>query len=310
MLLIGKPLIIILGPTAVGKTGIAIELTQALNGEIINADSRQVYRYMDIGTAKPTPQQRDLVKHHLVDCFDPDYPLGVAEYQDRAYSAIADIHERGKVPFLVGGTGQYITAVEEGWSIPRIPPHPQLRAELEAFATEHSPQALHHRLRDLDPVAADNIHPNNVRRVIRAIEVCLLAGQPISQLQQKRPPTFPMLRLGFTLPREALYQQADKRLEEMMEKGFLAEVQRLLAMGYPRTLPSMSALGYAELCAHLYGELSLEEAIERAKFNTHDFIRRQYVWFRGHDNGIIWHNVQELNLTQLIQMGKSWLHIA
>lgn len=303
----GKPLVIIIGPTAVGKTAIAIQLAQALNGEIINADSRQIYRYMDIGTAKPTLEQRAQVPHHLVDCFDPDYQLGVAEYQDRAYSVIADVHQRGKIPFLVGGTGQYITAIEEGWVIPRVPPSIELRQELEAFANQHGPHALHNRLRDLDPTAAENIHPNNIRRVIRALEVCLLTGQPISRLQQKRPPNWDIRRLGFTLPRNTLYEQADKRVDDMIAKGFLEEVQKLLAMGYPQTLPSMSGLGYAELCAHLNGELTLDEAIMRTKFNTHDFIRRQYVWFRGHNNGIMWHNVQDLDLDTLIASSENWL---
>ena len=195
------PLVIVLGATGVGKTSLAIELARALNGEIVGADSRQIYQYMDIGTAKPSAAQQALVRHHLVDIVPPDYNLSLAEYQDAAYRCIEALHQRGKLPFLVGGTGQYVSAVEEGWSIPRVPPNPELRADLEAYVAANSPAALHDRLRLVDPVSADRIHPNNVRRVIRALEVQIAAGKPISELQRKRPPPWRIFRLGLALPR-------------------------------------------------------------------------------------------------------------
>ena len=302
-----KPLIIILGPTGVGKTSLAIQLAHRLRGEIIGADSRQVYRYMDIGTAKPTPAQQALAPHHLIDIVPPDYNLSLAEYQKAAYAAIDALHQRNLLPFLVGGSGQYISAVEEGWSIPRVPPDPALRAELEAFVRRRSPEALHERLRAVDPVSAERIHPNNTRRVIRALEVQMLSGQPISALQVKRPPPYRIIRLGLQLPRSILYPRVDKRVDEMMAAGFLREVSSLLDMGYDRRLPAMSGLGYLEMAAHLLDKTPLDEAVQRTKFSTHEFIRRQDVWFRGHDNGILWHNVEEIAADALAEMLSDWL---
>lgn len=307
-LLTGKPLIVVLGPTAVGKTGTAIALAQALNGEIIGADSRQVYRYMDIGTAKPTTDQQAQVTHHLIDIINPDDNLTLARYQRMAYSTIAAVHARGKIPLLVGGTGQYITAVTEGWSIPEVPPNDTLRAELEAEAERDGKDALHDRLKALDPEAAAKIHPNNVRRVIRALEVTLESGIPISELQRKKPPPYSILELGLTLERQYLYERADNRVDQMIERGFVAEVERLLMMGYDRRLPSMSGLGYREIAAHLLDGIDLAQAIEDTKHATHDFIRRQYTWFRGHDNGILWHNIDQVTSKALIELSENWLN--
>ena len=300
-------LIIILGPTGVGKTGLAIELAQTLGGEIIGADSRQIYQYLDIGTAKPTAEQRAQVPHHQVDIVPPDCRLSLAQYQDGAQRAIHDNHQRGKLPFLVGGSGQYISAVEEGWAIPRVPPDPQLRAELERYAGDHSPAALHERLRLIDPAAAERIHPNNIRRVIRALEVKMLTGTAISALQVKRPPPWRIFRLGLQQPRSVLYPRVDARVDAMVNAGLVDEVARLLDMGYDRALPSMSGLGYREIAAHLLDGVTLDAAIERAKFATHDFIRRQDVWFRRHDNGILWHNADEVDATALAQTLAGWL---
>lgn len=287
------PLIAILGPTAVGKTGLAIELAEMINGEIVGADSRQVYRLMDIGTAKPTPQQRGRVPHHLIDLIDPDEVISLALYQAMAYAAIDAIHQRGHVPLLVGGTGQYLTAVVEGWSIPEVAPNYTLRTELETFATQEGPQALYARLQALDPIAAERIHPNNVRRVVRALEVCLETGQPISALQHRQPPPYRILQIGLTMAREQLYAQADQRVEQMIQEGFVGEVRHLLNLGYSPTLYAMSGLGYREIIRHLVGEWSLDEAIQATKSATHDFIRRQYTWFRGHDTGIRWYDVHQ-----------------
>ncbi len=300
------PLLIILGATAVGKTGLGITIAQQLNGEIINADSRQTYQYMDIGTAKPTPEQQAQAVHHLLDLVPPDKTLSLAQYQSIAYEKIAEITQRNKLPVLVGGTGQYLTAVEEGWSIPEVPPDDTLREKLEAEAAEFGNETLLERLRLIDPEAAEKIHPNNVRRVIRALEVYEVTGIPISVLQRKKPPPYRIRVLGLTMEREALKARADIRLGQMMAAGFLQEVKLLLARGYTTDLPAMSALGYRELAAHLQGKYTLEEALAQTRIATHQFIRRQEIWFRGHDNGILWHNSNELNVAQVIDSLATW----
>jgi tRNA dimethylallyltransferase len=299
--LAGKPLIIILGPTGIGKTALGVAIARALNGEIIGADSRQVYRFMDIGTGKPDTEQLAAVPHHLLDVVTPDDNLTLSRYQKLAYAAIDAVHTRGKLPLLVGGTGQYLTAVVEGWSIPEVPPDETLRAELEAFASEHGVEALHARLGQIDSESAVNIDHRNLRRVIRAIEVTTLTGQKFSALQRKNPPPYRMLHIGLTMPtREQVYARADARVDTMMAAGFLDEVRRLLEMGYARTLPSMSGLGYSQLAAHLLDGASLHEMITKTKYDTHDFIRRQYTWFRGHDLGTLWHNSNENQTDVLI----------
>jgi tRNA dimethylallyltransferase len=307
MLLTGKPLVVILGPTAVGKTGVSIEAARALNGEIIGADSRQIYRFMDIGTAKPDAAQQALAPHHLIDVVNPDENLSLAQYQQLAYATIDAIHARGRLPLLVGGTGQYITALVEGWSAPQVPPNTALRAELETFAAEHGAAALHERLRALDPAAADSIDYRNVRRVVRALEVCIDSGQPFSAQQRKTPPPYRILTLGLTLERALLYERADQRIETMIAAGFIEEVRRLLAMGYPRDLPSMSGLGYVQLAAHLLDDLPLSEAIASTRQATRDFIRRQYTWFRGHDHDTVWYNMEDVQVSTIIAWITDWL---
>jgi tRNA dimethylallyltransferase len=302
-----KPLIVILGPTAVGKTGLSLELAEAVHGEIIGADSRQVYRYMDIGTAKPTIDERARVPHHLIDVVDPDENLSLAQYQRMTYAAIDTIHIRGNVPLLVGGTGQYISAVVEGWSIPEVPPNPVLRAELEAYAADHGSEKLHQRLAALDPVAAARIDHQNIRRVVRALEVCIESGQPISELQRKQPPPYRVLEIGLTMDRDRLYERADTRVDQMMAHGFLDEVRGLLGMGYDRRLPSMSGLGYAQLAAHLLDGLPLSQAAESTKTATHDFIRRQFTWFRKYNHAVLWHNVEQTPARMILDLSLSWL---
>ena len=300
MPLTGKPLIVITGATGTGKTHLGIQLAQQLNGEIISADSRQVYRYMDIGTAKATTAEQAAATHHLIDIVDPDENLSLAEYQTFAYEKIDALHEMNKVPFLVGGTGQYITAVVDGWSIPRVPPNNALREELEAYAKAHGATALHKRLVKLDPDYAARTHPNNVRRVVRALEVCLETGSTMTLLQQHKPPPYHIYSIGLTMEREALYERVDKRIDLMLENGFIDEVQSLLNQGYAATLPAMSAVGYREISAYLQDEMTLEEAIYKTKTSTHAFIRRQDVWFRGHNQDIVWHNSPEIVLHNLL----------
>lgn len=286
--MVNAPLIVLLGPTASGKTELALQLAEAFNGEIVGADSRQIYRGLDLGSAKPTHAQQARAPHHMIDVAEPDQPFSLADFLRLARTAIDDIQRRGRLPLLVGGTGQYITALVEGWQAPEVPPDPALRAELEAFAAEQGGPALFERLLAADPEAAAFVDPRNLRRVIRALEVITVTGQPFSAQRQRQPPPWRSIQFGLTLDREALYARADQRLSQMMEDGFLNEVRGLLERGYDRHLPSLSALGYRELCAHLLDGLPLSEALEQTRFATHDFIRRQYTWFRGHDGGVTW----------------------
>ncbi len=282
------PLVVIVGPTAAGKTALSIELAEALGGEIVSADSRQIYRRLDIGTAKATAQERARIPHHLLDVVDPDQVLTLAEYQQLAYAAIAAIRGRGRLPFLVGGTGQYVQAVVEGWSIPSVAPQPELRAALEAEVAVHGAAALHARLAGLDPTAAARIDYRNVRRVIRALEVCLVAGRPITEIQRKNPPPYRIVQIGVTRPRAELSARIDARVDRMIAEGLVAEVTRLADAGYDWNLPAMTGLGYRQIGLHLRDEVSLEEAIALIKRGTRRFVQQQYNWFRLEDPGILW----------------------
>ena len=301
------PLVVLLGPTAIGKTELALQLAAAFGGEIVGADSRQVYRGLDIGSAKPTPAQQARASHHLIDVVAPDEPFSLADFLRLARAAIADIQSRDRLPVLVGGTGQYLTALVEGWNAPEVPPNPALRAELEAFAAQQGGGALFGRLRAADPEAEAFVDPRNTRRVIRALEVIAATGQPFSVQRRREPPPWRITQFGLTLDREMLYSRADRRLEQMMASGFLDEVKGLLAAGYERTLPSLSALGYRELCAHLLDGVPLDAALEQTRFTTHDFIRRQYTWFRGHAAGVRWLNADAAAGDALLQSVGEWL---
>ena len=283
-----SPLVVIVGPTAVGKTRLSLHLAGELGAEIVSADSRQVYRGMDIGTDKPTAEERQRVLHHLVDVVDPDEEFTLARYQDMAYTAISDVLTRGRVPLLVGGTGLYIKAVVEGWGIPRVRPNEALRAELYQEAEARGGTALHARLRQVDPAAAEKIDPRNVRRVIRALEVYLETGRPISELQRRRPPPYWVLQIGLTMERAALYQRIDQRVDGMIERGLVGEVRGLVEQGYGYESPAMSGLGYRQVGCYLRGQISLEEAIRLIKRDTRRFVRQQYNWFRLDDEGIRW----------------------
>ena len=304
---IHNPLVVIVGPTAVGKTALSLHLAGPLNGEVISADSRLFYRGMDIGTAKPTPEERARVPHHLIDIAEPDETVGLAEFQEWAYSAIEDIHARGKLPLLVGGAGQYVRAVVEGWRVPRVPPDPALRAELEAQAEREGATALHVRLALLDPAAAQRIDPRNVRRVIRALEVCLITGQPISEQQRKQLPPYSILQIGLTMERATLYARADQRVEAMMAAGLEDEVRRLVRAGYGWNLPAMSGLGYGQFRAYFEGRATLEEAVAEIKRATRRFIRHQYNWFRPDDPATRWFDVTETTVGEIEVVVEMWL---
>ena len=305
-----QPLIVVAGPTAVGKTALSLRLAEACEGEIVSADSRLFYRGMDVGTAKPTPEERARVPHHLIDVADPDETVGLAEFQALGYAAIEGIHARGKVPILVGGTGQYVRAVVEGWSIPRIPPDAALRAALEAEAQREGVEQLHARLARLDPEAAQRLDPRNVRRVIRALEVCLLTGRPISEQQRKRPSHYRILQIGLTMERSALYARADRRIEAMMATGLEDEVRGLLEAGYGFHLPAMSGLGYAQFRPYFEGRATLEEVVAEIKRATRRFIRQQYNWFRLTDPAIRWFSVAETTAEEVEQVVRAWLERA
>lgn len=284
-------LVAVVGPTGVGKTRISLGVCQEVDGEIVSADSRQIYRHMDIGTAKPTSRERSLVPHHLVDIVDPDQSFTLAQYQQLAYQAIDDILERRKVPFLVGGTGLYARAVLEGFVIPKVKPEQGLRERLRMEAARDGGAALHARLEEVDPQAAAKINPRNVRRVIRALEVYETVGRPISSLQARKPPPYRVLKIGLTMEREKLYRQLDQRVERMIDNGLVAEVKGLLEAGYSPDLPAMSGLGYRQICRYLTGEMDLPAAVSQIKSETHRFVRQQYKWFRLDDQSIHWFDV-------------------
>lgn len=305
---ISDPVLVIVGPTAVGKTALSLHLAQTVKGEIISADSRLLYRGMNTGTAKPTPHERARIPHHLIDIADPDETVGLAQFQEQAYTAIADVHARGKLPLLVGGTGQYVRAVVEGWRIPRIPPNLALRAELEDLVRRDGVAALHTHLAQLDPTAAQRIHPRNVRRVIRALEVCLITGQPISEQQRKQSPPYRILQIGLTMERAALYVRADRRVEAMMAAGLEDEVRRLIESGYGWDLPAMSGLGYVQFRPYFEGRASLEEVVVEIKRATRRFIRHQYNWFRLNDPSIHWFDISHAKVDKIVEAKvRQWL---
>lgn len=263
-------------------------LARRLDGEIVGADSRQVYRSMDIGTAKPPPSDQRLVPHHLIDVADPDEPFGLAQYLDLATAAIVDIRKRGRLPIVVGGTGQYVWSLIEGWKVPRVPPNHAFRSALEGRAQQEGAAALHAELAHRDPIAAAEIHPNNVRRVIRALEIFSTTGQPPSALRALRSPSEDTIVYGLRLSRQEIYERIDRRIDAMFAAGFVDEVRGLLEAEYDPALPSMSGIGYAQVVQYLQGDGSLDEAIGATKTATHRLARQQATWFRLDDQRIIW----------------------
>ncbi|GAB4488729.1 MAG: tRNA (adenosine(37)-N6)-dimethylallyltransferase MiaA [Anaerolineales bacterium] len=282
------PLILIVGPTAVGKTDLAIELALRLGGEVVSADSRLFYRGMDIGTAKPSAEEMRGVPHHLINVANPDETWSLALFQQEARRVIADIHQRGSLPLLVGGTGQYVRAVTEGWTPPAAQPDSRLREILEKLARDRDKYWLHDKLRVLDPLAADSIDPRNLRRTVRALEVILTTGQPFSMQRRVTGSPYRLIAIGLKRPREELYQRVDTRIEAMFAQGLLDEVQSLIDKGYSPDLPCMSAIGYREAAAVLRGEMTVEEAKAQMKRLTRIFVRRQANWFKETDPDIRW----------------------
>jgi len=287
-----KRLVAIIGPTGVGKSRLALHLASVFDGEIVSADSRQVYRYLDIGTAKPTPQELSMIPHHLINIINPDEDFSLAQYLELANKAIEGIFKRGRLPFLVGGTGLYVKALLEGWQVPGVSPDREFRYNREKKVSEGSIDELYHELIIADPDAAAKIDRRNVRRVIRALEVRARTGKDFSQVGRKKTPAFIPFIIGLTTDRAELYRITDRRVDEMIERGLVWEVENLQKMGVSLDLPSMSGIGYRQIGQFLKGELTLEEAKNKIKTETHRFIRHQYAWFRRDDPKIHWFDVR------------------
>lgn len=277
----------VVGPTAVGKSALALRVAPLVNGEIVGADSRQVYRYMDVGTAKPSLDDRTRVVHHMLDIVDPDEEYSLALYLRRARAVIGEIRARGRVPIVVGGTGQYVRALLDGWSVPEVPPDAALREELEARVEREGVEALHRELAALDPEAAARLDPRNPRRVIRRLEVLRSLDAADAAPRGEQQPLDAVV-VGLTLERDALYRRVDDRVDEMLRAGWVGEVEGLLARGYGVELPSMSSIGYREIAEHLSGGPPLDETADEIKRRTRRFARQQYAWFRLDDDRIRW----------------------
>lgn len=299
-----RRLIAIVGPTATGKSDIALELAADLGGEIVNADSRQVYRGMDIGTAKPSLEDRRRVRHHLYDIVDPADSYSLALYVKQAREVLNALWSKGSFAWLVGGTGQYIWALLEAWTVPEVPPDDALRRDLARIAEEQGARALHDQLAAVDPVAAERIDTNNVRRVIRAIEVHHHTGKPISEWQTKGDPDFEYLLFGVDRPNAELEPRIEERIDAMFEAGFVDEVRALLDGGLSPDAPAMSSIGYNEIARHLAGDISLAEAREETIRATRRLVRRQRQWFRSDDQRIRWvRDAQDIDLEANIFTG-------
>ncbi|HJP41124.1 MAG TPA: tRNA (adenosine(37)-N6)-dimethylallyltransferase MiaA [Dehalococcoidia bacterium] len=299
-----RRLVAIVGPTASGKSAVAFELARRLGGEIVNADSRQIYRQMDIGTAKPSSEKRRVVRHHLFDICEPGERYSLALFRRDARKTFEAIWARGSFPWIVGGSGQYVWSLLEDRSVPEVAPNPELRARLSAFADDQGTAALHARLQDVDPVAAERIDERNVRRVVRALEVHEATGRPISEWQQRGEPDFEYLIFGLEAERDELDKRIGRRTREMFEAGFVDEVRGLLDAGVGEDAPAMSSIGYAEVVRYLRGEVELEETIEATAKATRRLARRQLQWFRPSDERIRWlRTVEDIELEANIFTG-------
>lgn len=281
-------LVAIVGPTAIGKSRLAIKLARQLDAEIVSADSRQIYRFMDIGTAKPSPEELAEVPHHLINIINPDEDFSLARYQQLATKAIEGILAKGALPLLVGGSGQYVWSLVEGWGIPRVAPDREYRTHLEARAAEGNGGDLYQELKKVDSVAAGRIDPQNTRRVIRALEVYHSTGTPFSEQRSKQPPPFNIRIIGLTTERRELYHLIDRRVDAMIEQGLVEEVVNLLDMGYDFSLPALASIGYKQIGSFLRNEVSLATAVQQIKYDTHRLVRNQYSWFRANDQRIKW----------------------
>jgi tRNA dimethylallyltransferase len=292
-------ILVLVGPTAVGKSGAAVEVAERIGGEIVCADSRTVYRGMDIGTAKPTAQMRARVPHHMLDVADPRDVFTVRDFQRIARSVIQAIHSRGRTPVLVGGTGLYVRAVVDGLDIPEVPPDWGLRQRWEA-EERGDPGILYRRLQRLDPGAASEIPASNIRRIIRALEVVHHTGRPMSDQRRRTPADVQAVQVGLTMERAALIERIDWRVLEQVEAGLVEEVRALIDAGVDSQLPAMQGLGYKEIAAYLRGEVELDEAIRTVQRRTRRYAKRQMTWFRA-DPSIRWIGVDGLNPAEVAE---------
>ena len=291
-------LLMLVGPTGSGKSKLGIQLAQALETEIISADSRYLYRQLNIGTAKPSPEELSQVMHHMVDCTDLDSPWSIAEYKTAVEKIIDNLNNNGKVPLIVGGTGQYIRSFSQNWIIPEIEADDHFRQVIERIGDDIGFEQLHRNLAVLDPVASSLIDYRNHRRTIRALEVILKTGKRFSEVRIKDELPYDLLILGLSWERQELYQRIDQRIEEMLEAGFLQEVECLLTAGYKNDLVKMGVIGYTELISYLEGSISLDEAVMLIKRNTRKYVRRQANWFKPEDHGINWFNAKDPDILE------------
>ena len=289
-----NPLIVICGATATGKSGLALDIAQRLNSVIVSADSRQVYREFDIGTAKPTPAEQQRVSHYLIDICNPTETLTVADYQEQAQNLITQFHERGCIPLLVGGTGLYIKSIVRGMKIPRVAPQKELRSQLESLGQSQ----VYAFLQQVDPAAAQKIHPNDPVRTLRALEVYYVTGIPISQQQGATPPTYPILQLGLDCDSSHIQKRIEQRTEKMLKDGLVAEVE-FLCQKYGRDLPLLDTLGYGEIKQYLTGIISLDEAKDLTVLHTRQFAKRQRTWFKA-DPEIEWFDADRSDLLERV----------
>lgn len=290
-----RPVVMILGPTAVGKSALALSLAERLEGEIVSADALQVYRGLDVGTAKPTAEERRRVPHHLIDVLDPDQPYSAGEFARRARAAIEEMHGRGREALVAGGSGLYLRALAEGISpVPRG--DPEVRAELRRRLGEEGLEPLAAELERVDPATAARIAPGDSQRLLRALEVARVSGRPLSAWIARQPfgrERFPSIKLGLTLPRTILYDHIAERALRMVERGWVEEVARLLEQGIGRDAAAFQAIGYRQIAAHLLGERSLESAMEETIRATRRFAKRQLTWFRR-ERDVEWHDARRL----------------
>ena len=295
--------IVLVGPTATGKTVAAIALAQRISGEIINADSMQVYKSMEIGTAKPTHSERAKVPFHLLDLVTPETPFSVSEWKIRAEAAIWDIGKRGKIPIICGGTGMYVRALLEDWSMAETPKQTEVRERLNREVEEFGATELHKRLQEIDPKTANRLHPNDAIRIIRALEVYETTGKPISEHQaedEAHSKSRKAIKFGLTMPRPELYKRIEQRVDTMIENGWEAEVRQLLQRGYSPELSPLKSLGYKEMIAYVSGEYDHNTAVALIKQNTRRFAKRQQTWFRA-DPQIQWFDVLSLDSEEVAE---------
>jgi tRNA dimethylallyltransferase len=308
-LTVKNPVVLITGPTAVGKTQLSLNLVHQFDGEIISADSRLFYRGLDIGTAKPTLEERMRVKHHLIDIANPDETLSLAVFQQAVYRITRQLWENEKTPFVVGGTGQFIKAIMEGWVIPPYAPDTALRQKILEWGAEVGAEDLHEKLQMIDPAAAEKIESGNLRRTVRAFEVIFSSGALFSSQRQRQFYGIKYKVIGLNRDRKTLYQRIDERIHQMFAEGFVDEVRSLIGQGYDPSLPSLSAIGYKEVIAYLQGKMNMDEVILLMKRRTRSYVRRQANWFKPDDPRIKWFEINddvESSVIDYIGSSKDW----